>query len=370
MKKTLAIIIILAISLFPAIAFSQDGNSHEEIYIGNDTQLTQIIEDYAELLETREKNIEKYENMRLSRGGSYYYAKSLATKEKSILQVDYNIENKLDAIKTREAWLSIDFRTSFVNLYSAEESMNNAIIAAYESKAEYASGQKNNEMGFISNGDLLNLEYTAMASDNNALSKERRFESTLREFNYKVGYPLSYDEYVYAFAEEILNTMELDFYILHALDNVPAVKTANQSLNKYYIDQKYFSQFSFSTGLTYIGEALRELDITTRLQELSLEKVKKNLVNSITDEYKALVIEREKINLAKLNVEVLQNEYEINSSLYNRGFIDKEELSESAKRLSEAEYGLIITIYKYNTQVKSLEYKCAYYPEEGNDNEK
>ena len=370
MKKTLAIIIILAISLFPAIAFSQEGDSPEEIYIGSDAQLAQFIEEYAELLETRVENIEKYKDMHLSRGGSYYYAKSLATKEKSILQVDYNIENKLDAIKTRETWLSIDFRTSFVNLYSAEESMNDAIITAYESKAEYASGQKKNGLGFISNGDLLNLEYNAMASENNALSKERKFESTLRAFNYKVGYPLSYDDYVYAFEEEILKTLELEFYISHALDNAPTVKIATQNLNKYYIDQKYFNRFSFSTGLTYITEALRELEINTRLQELNIEKTKKNLIDSITDEYKALVIERKKINLTKLNIEVLQNEYKINSSLYNRGFIDKEELSESAERLSQAEQDLIITIYKYNTQVKSLEYKCAYYPEEGNGNEK
>ncbi len=366
MKKPLAIVLILVISLIPAVAFSQDSDSLEEIYIGTDDQLAQYIEDYADLLETREEKIEEYENMYLSRGSSYNHAKSLAMREKSILQVDYNIENKLDAIKAREVWLSVDFRNSIVNLYAKYESALDAAILSFSAKGDYADSKKSNQLGYISDNDLLKIEYNTKESENNANFATRLYESTLRSFNYKIGNPLETEDYDYDFSEEIVKTLGLDFYISHALDNAPVIKTAVQNLSKYYIDQKYFDQYSFSTGLTYIKEALRILEINTRLQEINLEETKKNLIDNITDDYKALVIEREKLNLAELNIKILQNEYEINYSLYNRGFIDKEELSESADKLNEAKHSKMISIYKYNTQVKSFENKCAYYPKEGN----
>ena len=119
-----------------------------------------------------------------------------------------------------------------------------------------------------------------------------------------------------------------------------------------------------ATSLRYITDALRDLEINTCLQELQLQATKETFAASITVKYDAIMIEMERINLAVLNIEILQQKYEISTSLYNRGYIGRQELSDSSKLLTDAKHDYIILIYKYNTQIKSLENDCAYYPKE------
>jgi outer membrane protein TolC len=364
-KRTLALILILAVSLAPAFVFAQDGVTLEDTYIASDSQLLQLIETYAELLEARDEDIEKYENMRLNtRGGSFYFAMSQASREKGIVQVDYTIENAYDSIKAREAQLVIDFRNSIAGLYSKLISALDAKEASDEAKSEYEISQRSNQSGFISYNTLLKLEYSTIQAENSALSLSRSYESALRSFNYRIGNPLAFDEYDFDFTEDINELEELDFYLSHALANSPTVKIAQQNLKKLYIDRKYFNQFSFSGRLSYIKDALRELDINIRLAELNLEKAIKNLGDSLTDQYNSLIIEREKLDLAELFIELKQNEYDINISLYERGYIGMDELSASKETLYNAEDDYVHAIFKYNTMIKSFELNCAYFPEE------
>ena len=365
MKKILTILLILAVFLVPAFAFAQDGVSLQDTYISSDDLLSQLIENYAELMETREEDIQRYMDMRLnSRGGSFHFARSQATREKNIKQVDYNIENAFDSIKARELQLVINFRNSIANLYSKGISSLDAATAANEAKIEYESFKKSNQAGFISDNALLMHQYSAMQSENTALSLIRSYESALRAFNYKLSNPLDYEDYDFDFSEEIIEINELGFYINHALGNAPSLKIARQDLEKLYIDRKYFDRFSFSGGVSYENDVFRDLGINIRLAELNLEKTEKSIVENITLQYNSLVIERERLDLAELNIEIKKNEYEINESLYYRGYIDKDELSESKELLYAAEEDYIHSVFRYNTMVKSFELICAYYPEE------
>ncbi len=364
MKKALVIILILAVALAPAVVFSHDAISAKELYINADTLLSDYIDAYADLLESRDDDISKYENMRLSKKSSFYIAKSLASKENSILQVDFNIENKYDSIKSREAQLEIEFRTSYLNLYTLQKSAEDEKVEAILKTKEYEAGKKDNKSGYMSDNELLQLEYTTMALNNSSLNKERQYESALRHFNYKVGSPLDYSDYQFDLNESILEHLTLDFYIDNVLENASSIKLIHQKLEKYYIEQKHYDVYSFSTNLSYISDALRDLKINTRIQELQLEKTKTSLINSISTKYASLIIEREKIALADLNIQRFQQEYNTNYSLYTRGYINFTDLDESKNNLSDAKNDYVVLIYRYNTQVKSLENDCSYYPEE------
>lgn len=364
MKKTLAIILIFALSLVPSIVLSQDEVSLEEKYVVADSTLSGYIEAYADLIENRDENIEKYENMRLSRGNSFFIAKSMAAKENGILQVDFDIENMKDSVQAREAQLVIDFRTSYLNLYTKWRLSLDASLGAIEAGGDYGDSKKSYQSGYISLNDLLYDEYNKLSYENNAKTMARTYESTLMDFNLKLGDYLGFDNYDFIFTEEINELMELTFYIDYALSNSPSIKKAEQRLKKYRVEQKYYDKYYFSTNLSYISDALLNLEINTRLLELQLEKSKENLINEITDKYNAAVIDREKLDLALLNIKILQNEYDIKLSLYNRGYIEKDELSEASDNLAKAKTDYLTAIYSYNTKIKSLEYDSAYYPEE------
>ncbi len=364
MKKALVIILILAVALAPAVVFSHDALSAKELYINADTLLSDYIETYADLLEARDDNISKFESMRINRKNSFNLANSLASKEKNILQVDFNIENKYDSIKSREAQLEIEFRTSYLNLYTLQKSAEDEKSKALLKAKEFESGKKDNKSGYMSDNELLQLEYNTMSLNNSVLNKERKYESALRHFNYKIGSPLDYSEYQFDFDESILDLLDLNFYISNALENVSAIKLIQQKLDKYYIEQKHYDVYSFSTNLSYISDALRDLKINTRIQELQLEKTKTLLINSISTKYASLVIEKEKIALADLNIQRFLQEYNTIYSLYTRGYINFTELDESKDNLAEAKNDYVVLLYRYNTQVKSLENDCSYYPEE------
>ncbi|MCD6322205.1 MAG: hypothetical protein J7L77_04195, partial [Clostridiales bacterium] len=274
MKKALVMILILAVALAPAVVFSHDALSAKELYLNADTLLSDYIDTYADLLESRDDDICKYENMRINRKNSFNLAKSMASKENNILQIDFNIENRYDSIKSREAQLVIEFRTSYLNLYTLQKSAEDEKVEAMLKTKEYEAAKKGNNSGYVSESELLQLEYTTMALNNEALNKERQYESALRHFNYKIGYPLDYNEYQFDFNESILEPLALDFYIDNALKNTSAIKLIQQRLEKYYIEQKHYDVYAFSTNLSYISDALRDLKINTRIQELQLEKTK------------------------------------------------------------------------------------------------
>ena len=364
MKKALVIILILAVALVPAVVFSHDAMSVKELYISADTLLLQYIDAYSDLLESRDDDISKYENMHINRRNSFNLANSLAGKENNILQVDFNIENKYDSIKSREAHLEIEFRTSYLNLYTLQKSAEDEKDESMLKTKEYEDGRKNNKLGYMSDNALLQLQYSTMSLNNGLLNRERQYESALRHFNYKTGYPLDYNDYQFDFDESILSPLTLDFYINNALENTSDIKLIQQKLEKYYIEQKHYDVYSFSTNLSYISDALRDLEMSTSIQELQLEKTKTLLINNISAKYSSLIIEREKIDLAELNIQRFKQEYSTNYSLYTRGYININDLRESESNLSDAKNEYIVLIYKYNTQVKSLENDCAYYPEE------
>ena len=364
MKKALVMILILAVALAPAVVFSHDALSAKELYLNADTLLSDYIDTYADLLESRDDDICKYENMRINRKNSFNLAKSMASKENNILQIDFNIENRYDSIKSREAQLVIEFRTSYLNLYTLQKSAEDEKVEAMLKTKEYEAAKKGNNSGYVSESELLQLEYTTMALNNEALNKERQYESALRHFNYKIGYPLDYNEYQFDFNESILEPLALYFYIDNALKNTSAIKLIQQRLEKYYIEQKHYDVYAFSTNLSYISDALRDLKINTRIQELQLEKTKTLLINNISTKYSSLIIEREEIALAELNIQRFLQEYNTNYSLYTRGYIGINDLHESESNLLDVKNEYIVLIYKYNTQVKSLENDCAYYPEE------
>ena len=163
MKKTLAIILIFALSLVPSIVLSQDEVSLEEKYVVADSTLSGYIEAYADLIENRDENIEKYENMRLSRGNSFFISKSMAAKENGILQVDFDIENMKDSVQAREAQLVIDFRTSYLNLYTKWRLSLDASLGAIEAGGDYGDSKKSYQSGYISLNDLLYDEYNKLS---------------------------------------------------------------------------------------------------------------------------------------------------------------------------------------------------------------
>jgi len=364
MKRVLVIVLILAVALAPAIVFSHDALSSKELYIGEDTLLSKYIDDYANLLESRDEDISKYEDMRINRKNTFYMSKSLASQENGILQVDFNIENKYNSIKSRESQLEIDFRTSFVNLYTFKQAAEAAKTEALLKASEYEAGKKNNISGYMSDNELLQLEYSVLSLNNSSLYKERQYESALRQFNFKLGSPLKYSDYQFDFNESVLEPLILDFYIDNALENSSTIKLIQQKLEKYYVEQKHYDVYVFSTNLSYISDALRDLEINVRIQELQLEQTKMNLIENISNKYDSLMIEKEKFALAEINIQRFKLEYETNYSLYKRGYIDKQELSDSENSLSDAKNDYVILIYKYNTLVKSLENDCAYYLEE------
>jgi len=363
-KKALVIMLVFAVILAPAVVFSYDIESSENLYIEADTILASYIENYSALINDRDDEIEKYTNFRITYGSPFNTAQSKSTKENGIRQIDYNILNSFNDIQSRKAQLVIDFRSSYSNLYSALSSSAIYKTEASAIKNEYNQMVKKKLSGFISENELLKFEYQALALQNTSNSMDRLYESALRNFNFKIGMPLDYDDYTFDFKEPIREIMSLDFYISNALENSSSVIQLKQTLEKYYVEQKNYDVYSFSTNLKYIVDALRTIEINIRLSELKLENTKSTLINNIKTKYSSLSIALEQINLSKMNIDVLQHEYYINSTLYNRGFIDKAELAQSSDSLEKARQEYIMLIYKTNTQIKSLENDCAYYPEE------
>lgn len=365
MKKILVIILVIAVSMAPAVVFSYEAPTVLDLYIEADTLLSSYTDDYVDLLENREEDIEKLENRRISYRNTFYTAQSLASRDNGILQVDFNIENKQDSILAREAWLVIEFRAAYSNLYSSQNSVIEAAKSMESAADEYVLGKQNNVSGFVSGSELLQLEYKSVSAKNTATMKQRQYESSLRALNFKINAPIDYDEYEYDFSEEILPLNDLDFYLEWAMENVSSIKSIKQKLEKYYVEYDHYDVYSFSTNLSYIVQSLEELDINIRIQQLMLEKTKSELEEKIRDEYADLLIESERIALAELYVELLETEHDTNKSLYYRGYIGKDELDNSADALQTAKDDFEMKIYTYNTNIKLLEYDCAYYPKEG-----
>ena len=124
-----------------------------------------------------------------------------------------------------------------------------------------------------------------------------------------------------------------------------------------YIERKYFNQYTYSPNISYISETLRILAINIRIAELELGTLRSSLAKSIERSYENLLIETERLSLSELKIELLDKEHKTNQSLYNNGFIDKDELLESAEELIKAKEDFISDVYNFNTFVKSLELK-------------
>lgn len=364
MKKALVIILVFAVVLSSAVVFAYDIETTEQLYIEADSLLSSYIKNYSDLINNREDDIEKQENIKILYSSPFNTAQSKAAKEIALMQIDYNISNGLAEIQARQSKLAVDFRNDYYNLYSALLASTAAKTESLLARSEYSFMVQKKNSGFISNNELLKFEYQTMTAQNTSKLMERQYESTLRSFNFKIGLPLNTDDYTYNFKEPVGELKNLDFYISNALENSLSLKQLQQTLEKYYVEKKQYDVYSFSTNLNYITDTLRTLEINIRISELQLEKAKATLVESITSKYNSLLVDLGKINLSDLNIKILQHEYSINSALYNRGFIDKEDLSQSSAALEKAKQDHIMLIYRTNTQIKTLENDCAYYPKE------
>ncbi|MDX1359733.1 MAG: hypothetical protein R3232_12940, partial [Clostridia bacterium] len=159
MKKATAIILIALIAMIPAVVSSQDNTPLIEIYTANDILLANNIEHYYDLLENREDRLEMYEGMRTRRSNTFYTAQAGASKENGIIQVDVDIENALDSIKSRKAWLLINFRKKSLSLHNLKKSTDDAWISYTKTRDDYLSAKSSYSAGFISRTSLLLTEY-------------------------------------------------------------------------------------------------------------------------------------------------------------------------------------------------------------------
>lgn len=364
MKKIVAIIIIVMIILTPAVVSSQDNLSLMEEYSSNDSILTNNTEKYNDLLENRDDRLDMYEKMRISKKNSFYTAQSLASRENGIAQVDFDIENTYNSIQSREALLEVNFRKSYLNLYEQKISYEEAWISYTKIKSEYTAAKSSHTAGYISANTLLSFKYNSNSAYNTYLMKKRKYESTLRSFNFDMGYPLDYNDFDYVFNEEIVEIQDPNIYFNSVLKNSSAIINYEQILSRYYVEKKNFDIYSLSTNISYIRETLELLEINTQLAKLEQEKLRSSIKEKIDITYNNLLIEFMTLALEDYNLEILFFDYQINKNLYNKGYIDKEELTESLGIYSSAHRDYRLSVFEYNTNLKSLEYDCAFYTEE------
>lgn len=364
MKKFTILLMVVAVALVPVAAFSQENTTPQEEYIQNDSLLTDLISEYSALMQDREDNIEYFENRRINYKNIFYYAQSMASVENGIKQVDWSIESAYAAVKSREAQLEISFRNSFVNLFLKKQSIENALSYKAEAEAYYSETLKNHQLGFISPLELMEAEYQAKSAANSYLSKQRSYLDSLRSFNVIMGKELEYDDYSYDFNEGPSVLADLSLYMESALYNSENLKKIRQAIDKYQTESSHLDKYNISENFSYVKEKIESLDINLNIQALTLEQLEYTVAKSIESKYKSLLIERDKLFLEELNIAILEEDYKISRALFNSGYIDNAELLESKENYINAQEAHIISIYSYNTQVKSLEFDCACYLEE------
>ncbi len=150
-------------------------------------------------------------------------------------------------------------------------------------------------------------------------------------------------------------------YTEHALVFSPSIVSTKQAIIRYENELKYLTKYKISENLSYYKEKLQSVELNLAVLRLTLEKNELSLIQSIEEQYNTLLLEKEKVGLAGLSLEIAETDHEINKGLYNRKLIDYSELMESEQSVEIAALEYQAAVYKYNTMLLELEYDCAWF---------
>lgn len=369
MKKLIILFLAAIIVIVPFSSSYGEEFSLLNKYFDNDIMLENLTEKYASLLETQEDDLEFYENYRINRRSTYNTAISYAAKENGLKQVEWNIQNALYDLNERETLLEINFRNNLLSVFNKEIVSDSAYKAKNETLEQYKEVVSNHSKGYVSDIDLLEAEYNNKKAENTYLSAFRSHMSSLRAFNNTLDGTL--DNYDYKSEFELnelpLQTAELNTYIDSALGNSQLITLTSQSISRYETELKYLNQYVMSDNISYIREKRESVTLNLALQKLTLEKHKIDLIKNIEDQYNNLMIEKEKIGLAGLSLEIAETDSVINKDLYKRGLIDYSELTDSLEEMHSREIDYKLAVFDFNTMVMGLELNCAYFMAEDNE---
>ncbi|MFO7611335.1 MAG: hypothetical protein R6W99_02450 [Clostridia bacterium] len=361
MKKSLVLLLVLIFALIPSHAFSLESDSPETRYVINDSQLSSIKAACLELMETREEDVLRLENMPISHGNPFYHALSLAGRDVQIKEVDWKIESLQNAIKSREAWLEIDFRGKWLDLYEKRISLENFFEDSNRAALEYESASASHRLGYISKSALRQVEFFAVSSYHSYLAQNRSYSSLLRRFNISLGVPMDYDGYVFEFIEDPLEIPDLSVLIDSAIHNTDSLINIRHLIERYETEARYLDEYVISKNYGYVMEKVESLELNLALQKLLLSRSEDEMKEKALLSHQAVSLEREMITLEELAIGILKKQYDTNFMLYRRGYIDGTELASSHAAFLEAERDLAASVYSFNTKVMNLKYTCAYY---------
>ncbi len=366
MKKSFVFILITLV--FSLSCFVSPGlgsvPSPQDEYLQNDTQLSRLRDSYADMVLDRDELLERYGNMRINASNSFYYARSLASRENSIRNVDNNIKNTLSSIEARKAYLEISYREMLQGLYDRTEQAVSMDRAAAEKSRAFANAVDNYKAGIISKMDFLQAEYDEKSALNIKLKADREFDRSLRAFNLSLGRPIDSECPEIIFTEEPGTYGDLDGYIDTALSYSPDIISLKQQMQNLETEKTHLDNFKLPIALDYVREYLETLQINLDLARLRLEDAIAVKEEWVKREYESLQTEPDKLNLAamdkKLNLEI----YETNKRLNSLGYLSNEELVKYRENYEKAVTTYSVKIYEYNTKIKQFEYDCACYNRE------
>lgn len=360
MKKILIIFLAAVIVILPFSFLYGEEASLFDRYIDNDTLLADYTEKYNSLVMDREERLEIYDNYRISYKNAYYAAIGTAAKENGILQVDWDIQNALYDMKAREALLEINFRNTLEMLYQKTAAADSSDIFVSEALSKYNETLSNHSKGYASDIELLEAEYNYKKAENGLLAAKRSLESSIRSFDSMVGYSLDeFDNYLPEFKEVASEPAELEFYIDSALENSKSLDLIRQDIARYETELRNLSEYYISESLTYYKDKKDSIETNLAILCLTLEQKEFEVQRNVESKYTALSVERERISLFELSLEIAETNHEINKDLFNRNLIDRMELDDSSKSVNEALAEYDLAVHGYNTMLLELEYDCA-----------
>ncbi|MBN1623488.1 MAG: TolC family protein [Clostridia bacterium] len=359
MKKLTILLLAAAIVILPFSSLYGEELTLFERYKENDISLSDLTEKYEKLVEEREEKLDSFENYRISRKSTFDSALGYASKENGILQVDWDIQNALYNLKSREAWLETSFRNTYLSLYKKVRSADQAYQSAGESLELYNETVSNNKKGYASDIEMLEAKYSYKKADNVYMASLRSLDSSFRSFQSLLGGALDFNDMSFDFTEPAGTPATLNEYISKALENSSSLSLVIQSITRYENELKYLDKYVISYNLSYYREKRESIETNLAILKLTLEKNKQDLIKDIEDRYNALILEKEKIGLLALSLEIAETDYEVNKDLYKRKLIDYSELIGSENSVKAATVDYQLAVYGFNTMLMELEYASS-----------
>jgi len=366
LKKYIILLLAAALVLVPFSSLHGEEISLMDKYIEYDSVLSDLTENYNDLVDQREESIEFYENYRINRRNLFNIAMSQAAKENGLRNVDLAIDNALYDLKAREALLMIDFRKEYLSLMERKIDMDLANASEDDAGLLYNEAVAAHNNGYISDIDFLSEKYSYQMFLNAYQRSKRTYASELRSFNLSLGYDISKAAPVFSFDEDLIEVKELSEYLDSVMENSKELELLRQAIDRYETELYYLSKYHISENLSYYRDKRRSIDLNLELSKLMLEETEGELLVQITEKYNSLMIDREKLSLALLSNEILENDYNISLALYRKGLISSSELNDSKEALMSGNLEYTLMVYKYNTNVMRLEYDCScFFTEDG-----